>query len=136
MVVALGRNRADDKQRMGDLRTPEGIYRVSEPPRDSDRFHRFVPLDYPSSDDARRGYAEGRLSRADLNRILRAHDAGLPPPQDTPLGGDIGLHGEGDRWQGASARLDWTFGCIAVSDAEIEFLADRLQPGVEVVIHP
>ena len=136
MAVAIGRAQRDDKESAGDLRTPEGAYRVVEPPRASDRFHRFIPLDYPSPEDARRGYDEGRLSEGDLERILQAHQAGRLPPQDTPLGGEIGLHGEGDRWRGASARLDWTLGCIAVRDDEIDFLADRVMPGVAVVIHP
>ncbi len=136
MEVAIGRQQRDDKQMAGDLRTPEGSYHVMEPARQSERFHRFIPLDYPSREDAFRGYTAGRLSGDDLQRILDAHDEGLPPPQDTALGGDIGLHGEGERWRGASARLDWTFGCIAVRDEEIDFLADHVAPGVSVSIHP
>jgi murein L,D-transpeptidase YafK len=136
MEIALGRNPEYRKLAVDDQRTPEGSYRVSEPPRASERFHLFIPLDYPARADAERALAEGRISLLDLARIDGAHDRGLPPPADTPLGGDIGLHGEGERWQGVSGVLDWTFGCVAVTDREIEFLAERVEPGVPVLIHP
>ena len=65
-----------------------------------------------------------------------AHERGLPPPQDTPLGGHIGLHGEGEAHAGDSARVDWTYGCVAVTDAEIERIAERVAVGTPVWIHP
>jgi murein L,D-transpeptidase YafK len=135
MRVALGREPVGPKREAGDERTPEGRYRTREPAPLS-RFHRFVPLDYPSLEDAERALAEGRLSRADRDRIALAHARGELPPKDTPLGGELGLHGEGWRWQDASSALDWTLGCIAVSDAEIDYLAERLAPGTPVLISP
>ena len=57
-------------------------------------------------------------------------------PRDTPLGGDIGIHGEGARWAGDSERFDWTNGCIAVSDADVDFLKSRIRLGVPVELHP
>jgi murein L,D-transpeptidase YafK len=136
MTAALGREPRGDKLSAGDDRTPEGLYRISGRPRPS-RFHLFIPIDYPSADDARAALDEGRISPRDHARILYAETFGLAPPGDTPLGSGLGLHGEGGRWRGESVELDWTNGCVAVTDAEIEFLARRVEVGkTEVVIEP
>ena len=135
MPVALGRGPAGDKRTMGDARTPEGHYRISGPPRKS-RFHRFLPIDYPSMADAATARAEGRLSEADYRRIAAAHGLAEPPPWDTSLGGQLGLHGEGKKWRGDSRYLDWTFGCIGLADADIDFIAARSSIGTPVVIVP
>jgi hypothetical protein len=135
MKVALGRDPIGPKTSRGDNRTPEGSYVVSGPAR-RNRFHRFIPIDYPSRRDADAALASGAISPAEHARILarRAHDR--PPPQNTSLGGGLGLHGEGKRWQGESNGLDWTFGCIAVRDPEIDFLAERVKVGTPVWIVP
>jgi murein L,D-transpeptidase YafK len=135
MKVALGRGPVGKKRSLGDHRTPEGTYRVSGP-AESSRFHRFIPIDYPSRRDADEALARGVISRAEHAQILTRHEHERPPPQHTALGGALGLHGEGPRWQGATAQLDWTFGCVAVRDHEIEFLAERVAPGTPVSIEP
>lgn len=135
MAAAFGRDPHGPKLAEGDHRTPEGVYRISGPARAS-RFHRFLPIDYPSPRDAERALAQGRIDRADLGRILEAHLLGEAPPADTPLGGGLGFHGEGPRWRGDSVDLDWTYGCVALSDADIDFLAERVEIGTEVVIEP
>jgi len=135
MTVALGREPHGPKRQRGDLKTPEGDYRVAGPARAS-RFYRFIPIDYPSPADADLGRADGRLSESEYRRIMAAHAEGRPPPGRTPLGGELGFHGEGLRWRGDSADLDWTYGCLAVTDAEMDFLAERLEPGTPVRILP
>jgi murein L,D-transpeptidase YafK len=135
MTAALGRDPVGPKREAGDVRTPEGHYRISGEPQPS-RFHAFVPIDYPSVADADLALAEGRIGLRDHRRIVRAHQRGVPPPGDTPLGGEIGLHGEGTRWAGDSEHLDWTLGCIAVTDDELDFLIARTGPGVPVDIVP
>lgn len=134
-TIALGREPSGDKRLAGDLRTPEGEYRVAGP-REPSRFHGFIPLDYPSLDDAAAALADGRISAVDHDAIVRAHAEGRMPPGDTPLGGGIGLHGEGERWCGVSSGLDWTLGCLAVDDATFDFLAERLPVGTPFVIVP
>jgi murein L,D-transpeptidase YafK len=135
MTAALGRDPAGPKLAVGDLRTPEGHYRITQPARPS-RFHRFLSIDYPSMQDAEAALADGRIPVSDYIAIVQAHELGAEPPQDTPLGGGLGLHGEGPRWHGDSADLDWTFGCVAVSDEELDFLAERAPVGTPVVISP
>jgi murein L,D-transpeptidase YafK len=135
MIAALGREKTGHKVGVGDERTPEGGYRVVGP-REPSKYHGFVPIDYPSQADADAALADGRITPADHARISRAHAEGRMPPNDTPLGGDIGIHGEGRRWAGDSRHLDWTFGCVAVTDMDLDFLASRLEIGVPVEIFP
>lgn len=134
-TVALGRQPVGPKRSKGDHRTPEGRYHVVGRARPS-RFHRFLAIDYPSRADAERARDEGRLSESEFRRIAAAHGAGLPPPADTVLGGLVGFHGEGARWRGDSAHLDWTDGCLAMTDDAIDFLAARTAPGTPVRILP
>jgi hypothetical protein len=134
LPVALARA-AGPKQARGDQRMPEGEYRIGAPPRRSARFHRFLPIDYPSPADAERGLAEGLVSRAERDAIVRAHREGRMPPQETGLGGHLGFHGEGRRWRGEGA-LDWTEGCIALRDADVDWLATVAPPGTPVRIEP
>lgn len=133
----IGLSRVPDgaKRRRGDQRIPEGRYRIAGAARRSPRFHLFLPIDYPSVADADRGLAAGTISRATHARILRAHDDGRLPPQDTALGGLLGFHGEGPRWRG-ELDLEWTEGCIAVTDRTIEWLAARARGGTPVSIRP
>ena len=131
LPVALGRAPEGPKRAVGDQRTPEGEYRVAGPPRAS-RFHRFLPIDYPSIVDADRALAAGRLGRDDHARIVAAHRSGRLPPPNTSLGGALGFHGEGVRWRGESTTLDWTDGCIALADADLDFLIARVGEGTPV----
>jgi murein L,D-transpeptidase YafK len=135
LPVALGREPEGPKLRAGDYRTPEGEYRVAGPARSS-RFHLFIPIDYPSVADALRARERGLLSSETVREIVGAREAGRLPPQDSPLGGSLGLHGEGERWRGESLHLDWTHGCVALSDRHIEFLAERVEVGTPVLVLP
>jgi len=97
--VSLGSNPAGAKDRQGDGRTPEGIYRIDSRNAFS-KYHRALHVSYPNAADR-----------------LRARRLGVAP------GGEIMIHGTPNRWHGLPfvfAHTDWTAGCIAVSDAEIE----------------
>lgn len=131
--IALSRERGPKRAR-GDQRMPEGEYRIAGPPRTS-RFHRFIPFDYPSRADADLALAEKRIDAATHAAIARAHARRRMPPQDTPLGGALGLHGEGVRWRGDLA-LNWTEGCVAVTDAAIEQISNLVRPGTPIRIEP
>jgi len=134
-TVALGRRPFGDKRRQGDLRTPEGHYRIVEPPRSS-QFHVFMPLDYPSVVDADAALSRGDIEPDTYLKIVRAALRGRLPPQNTPLGGAIGIHGEGAEHQGWTATRNWTLGCIALSDRDAGFIAERVAVGTPVVIRP
>ena len=133
--IALGQLPLGYKREQHDLRTPEGFYRIAESPRGS-RFHVFMMLDYPSLADADRALSSGYINARTYLRIARAVARGEVPPQDTALGGMIGIHGEGSEHQGDSRKLDWTLGCIALTDSDAEYIAYRIDVGTPVSIEP
>lgn len=117
-----------DKLRQGDLRTPEGAFRVVTRNSKS-AFHLFLGLSYPDADDAARGLRDGLVTAAQARAISDASRAGRQPNWNTGLGGAIGIHGGG----GSS---DWTLGCIALENAQIEELWEVAPMGTRVVVQP
>lgn len=119
---------AGDKTQQGDRKTPEGTFRVvTRNPKS--RFHLFLGLSYPMAEDAERGLDAGLISAHQARLIKEAEAAGRQPPWNTPLGGAIGIHGEG-------GDSDWTLGCIAVDNDEIEELWGVVKMGTKVVVVP
>jgi len=113
--IALGGNPNGPKERQGDNKTPEGTYVIDSRNKDS-RYHLSLHVSYPNEKDKR-----------------RAKQLGVSP------GGDIMIHGikKGFSWVGdLHTEIDWTKGCIAVTDEEIEEI-DKLVPnGTIVEIRP
>jgi len=130
-VVALGLDPKKAKRIRGDLRTPVGRYYVSDKRPDSP-FHRFLGISYPNTEDAERGYQSKVIDADQWVQIFLANLRGDLPSWRTALGGRVGIHGYGGR---PLVRVDWTEGCIAVSDEEIEFLYERVPIGTPVIIH-
>lgn len=126
--MGLGPDPAGTKLQQGDGRTPEGEYYVCTRLERS-RFHRFLGLSYPGIADARRGYREGLLTGAERDRIVAAQVKRQQPSWNTRLGGAVGIHGNG-------SSSDWTAGCIAVEDREIEELFAVLPLGTPVTVLP
>jgi murein L,D-transpeptidase YafK len=124
--VALGQSPSDDKERQGDYRTPEGEFYVCVKNAAS-KFYLSLGLSYPNREDAGRGLRDRLISRAEHDRIVRALERGLRPPWDTALGGEIFIHGGG-------SASDWTWGCVALDDADIKELFDAVPKGTRVVI--
>jgi murein L,D-transpeptidase YafK len=119
--VAIGSGGAGPKRVEGDGRTPEGRYKIDR--RHLSRaFHRFLHVSYPNLDD-RRAFREAQRSGA--------------LPRGTRIGGDIGIHGEARGWEGAPHKaFDWTAGCVALDNDEIEELFRAVRPGATVEITP
>jgi len=134
--VALGSGGRLPKMLEGDRKTPKGRYRILDI-RSSDRFYLFMHLDYPNMDDAKQALQDGRITRTQYRKILGAFIYNEPPPQNTPLGGAIGIHGIGDE---TPDKLDihevanWTQGCIAMRNSEIRELAMWVEKGTAVTI--
>lgn len=131
--IAVGAAGVKEKFRSGDDVTPRGIYTVGWIKRQS-KFETFIGLTYPSIDDASRGYKSGVITYATYKRIKDAIDQGQVPPQDTPLGGFIGIHGVGKGSLEIHRIANWTAGCIAVENSQIEELSRIVRPGVQVEI--
>ena len=114
-AIAIGRGGLEPKRQEGDHRTPEGKY-VIDRRNPKSRFHRALHISYPN--DADHSAARRR---------------GVSP------GGDIMIHGitNGLGWVGSLHRLmDWTDGCIAVTDAEIDEIWTLVPDGTPVEIRP
>lgn len=124
----LGGAPVGNKVREGDQKTPEGTYYVCTR-NERSLFHLFLGISYPDRPDAARGLADGLIGRAQYRRILDAVRRKAPVPWNTALGGAIGIHGHG----GGS---DWTLGCVAVEDDEIETLWYFGRIGTPVEIRP
>jgi len=113
--IALGGNPNGPKERQGDNKTPEGTYIIDSRNKDS-RYHLSLHISYPNEKDRR-----------------RAKELGVSP------GGDIMIHGikNGFSWVGdLHTEVDWTKGCIAVTDEEIEEIEKLVPNGTIVEIRP
>jgi len=131
--IAIGRYGASPEKRRGDNNTPLGRFRVAWIKRNSG-FHRFIGLDYPDVERAEKGYQEGVISKRELQTILSAHRLGKRPPQGTALGGQIGIHGLGQADPRLHESMNWTRGCVAVTDRQVDALLRWVRIGTTVEI--
>jgi murein L,D-transpeptidase YafK len=113
-TAELGRNGLADKLFEGDLATPEGRYRITEKrDRGATLFYRALLIDYPNADDRREFEAAKRR--------------GLVPP-GRGVGGLIEIHGEGGQGR------DWTNGCVALTNREMDRLFAAVAVGTPVTV--
>ncbi len=113
--IALGKSPIGAKYKQGDRRTPEGFYTIDSRDPES-RFHRSLHISYPNEKD---------IEIAGLLRV--------------PAGSGILIHGvtKDYEWMGRyHASLNWTNGCIAVTNEEIEEIWELVPDGTEVQIKP
>jgi murein L,D-transpeptidase YafK len=131
--VAIGLHGADVEKAHGDKKTPLGEYRIGWVNENS-KFHRFLGLTYPNIDNAKRAYRDGLIGEETVRSIMRAEMEEVIPPQNTPLGGQIGIHGLGVADREIHEAFDWTSGCIALTNQEIDRLSKWIRKGTLVVI--
>ena len=113
--VSLGRTPSGPKQQAGDGRTPEGTYRLDYRKADSS-FHRALHISYPAPADVASAKARG-----------------------VDAGGLVMVHGMKNHlgWIGRAHRaVDWTDGCVAVTDQEIEEIWRVVPDGTPITIQP
>jgi len=136
--VSLGRAGINcNRSRAGDDCTPTGTFFIASK-RPSQRFHKFLLLSYPDENAAKRGLETKLISQSEFDSIQTALNTRRTPPQNTPLGGDIGIHGQ-PGWvpsflSSIVRRFDWTAACISVTDAEIDHIYDLVDVGTPVLI--
>lgn len=112
--ISLGRGGLRPKSRAGDNRVPEGLYTISAHNPDS-AYHLALRISYPTPEQAAIAAARG-----------------------VAVGGDIMIHGlpNGDGSIGSrQQRIDWTAGCIALTDPEMDWLFAAVPDGTPVEIH-
>ena len=113
--ISLGGNPIEHKLQDGDQRTPEGNYILDYKKSDSS-FYKAIHVSYPNVED-----------------LYRAKQSGVDP------GGFIMIHGQknGLGWLGSLAQLfDWTDGCIAVKNSEMDEIWDTVDVGTPIQINP
>lgn len=130
----FGTNAFADKERRGSTldpdhwRTPEGVFYVVRKNPNS-QFYKALVLNYPTADDAERGRRQNLISEAQYRAIVRAEEEMRMPPMNTALGGYIEIHG-----RGTGAGVNWTQGCVAVHDHEIDQIWHLAHVGTPVLI--
>jgi len=131
--IAIGSNGPSVARRVSDQTTPLGEFRISGiNPRS--RFHLFMAIDYPTMEHARSALADGRISPDEYIAVSNAWLGGEPPPQDTRLGGYLGIHGVGDGNTEIHGLVNWTDGCIAVTNEQMDELARWVGVGTRVSV--
>jgi murein L,D-transpeptidase YafK len=113
--ISLGRQPIGDKEFEGDKKTPEGLYFINDKNPNSG-YHKNLGISYPDKDDIENAKRLGK-----------------------PTGGDVKIHGLRNRTSfiGKFHRcFDWTLGCIAVTDEEIDELYDAVKIGTKIDIKP
>jgi len=131
--IAIGSNGPTLDKQIRDEKTPLGEYRI-DAIRPSNRFHVFMSIDYPTLDHLHRAVVDGRISIDEYRRLLRSWSDGHPLPQDTVLGGYLGIHGLGDGDEEIHRGVNWTDGCVALTNEEIDDLVARISVGTRVSI--
>lgn len=131
--IAIGRNGAGYKQYVGDDITPLGSYKIGWVNNKS-AYHRFYGLTYPSVEYADEALLGGLLSKNTHRQIINAHKNNKIPLQSTAIGGRIGIHGLGAADEKVHNIMNWTHGCIALTNKQIDQLQRWIRIGMPVKI--
>ena len=132
-AIAIGRAGTTPDKKMGDNKTPLGAFRLVRI-APSETFHRFFGINYPTVAHASRALRAGTIGREHYQAIRHAAKSNNIPPQETPLGGYIGIHGVGDGDPAIHKKFNWTQGCVALTNRQIDDLSSWVHLGMRVVI--
>jgi murein L,D-transpeptidase YafK len=129
--------RDGDKEQSGDRRTPEGNFFICTM-NPSQRFYKFMGLSYPDPTHAESGLRKGLITPRQYEKIRKAHDELQQPPWDTALGGAVGIHGRvlESAVPTNQRGMNWTDGCIALENADIDEIYRVVSRGTPVTILP
>ena len=114
-AVSIGQNPVGDKVFEGDKRTPEGTYRIAGKNANSE-FYKNLAISYPNKSDV----AEAKRKNVDPGGDIKIHG----------LKNGLGFIGKFHRWR------DWTAGCIALTNSEMDELYSHVEIGTPIVIKP
>ncbi len=126
--IALGFAPEGHKQKEGDGKTPEGEYYICTK-NDKSNYYLGLAVSYPNIIDAGVGLESGLITQSEYDKIESAINSGKRPPWDTALGGEIVIHG-------SDASCDWTAGCIAAENSDIDYLWENCHVGTPITITP
>ena len=126
--IALGFAPEGHKLKEGDGKTPEGEYYICSR-NDKSKYYLSLAISYPNTQDAKSALDSDLISEEEFTQIETAIKNGSRPPWDTSLGGEIMIHG-------SDVSTDWTAGCIAAVDSDIDYLWENCPIGTSVTILP
>ncbi len=131
--VVIGRKGAGTKEHRGDDITPLGNFRIGWI-NEKSSFRKFFGLTYPNTEHAEKALVRGHIDRNTFDAIASAEYRGDIPPQNTDLGGQIGIHGLGSGSLSVHEFFDWTHGCIALTNDQIDRLSQYVEKGTLVTV--
>lgn len=127
-TISLGFAPEGDKEIEGDGKTPEGdFYIFGKNPESS--FFLSLGVSYPNIQDAKRGLKNNLITQEEHDEIVKAINEKAMPPQKTKLGGEIYIHGGG-------CKADWTAGCMALENEQMQEIFDVIEIGTIIKITP
>jgi murein L,D-transpeptidase YafK len=127
-----------DKRMQGDKRTPEGEFYICTM-NNSKRFYKFMGLSYPDLRHAEYGLQTKAISPDEYMKIKKAIEDRQAPPWETRLGGAVGIHGrmlDGETAPQRFVRVNWTDGCIALDNSDVDEIYSVVSLGTPVTILP
>lgn len=131
--VAIGRYGANRSRMKGGNQTPLGSFQINQIKQRS-RFYRFYGIDFPNREVADLALSEGRISQKEWSDIVSVIASTGSSPQNTSLGGYIGIHGLGKGDEVIHSRFNWTSGCVAITNSQIDQLNPWLKLGTRIEI--
>ena len=131
--ISIGRNGSGFKRKLGDDTTPLGTYKVGWINRKS-RYNLLFGFNYPSVENVNEALKKGLVNKKTYSRVINAHKHNQVPPQNTSLGGRIGIHGLGRGDKTIHETMNWTHGCIALTNEQIKNLDKLIKKDTIVVV--
>ncbi len=126
--IGLGPHPIGDKYFRGDGRTPEGDFFICVK-NPASKYYKSLGINYPDPKRAEDALHRGSISPQEYTCLIEANSKICLPPPGTNLGGAIFIHGGG-------AHEDWTLGCIAVNNRDMDELFEAIPVGTPVRILP
>jgi len=141
--ISLSQSPIGKKEKVGDLKVPEGEYNICQktegPFGDDPEWKvflgpRWIRINYPNIFDALIGLQKKLITMTEYNEIIKAINNGITPPQNTALGGGIGIHGWSDRDWNDDGYRDLTWGCVSMHNNDLIEFYDLVDIGTKIVI--
>jgi murein L,D-transpeptidase YafK len=134
--ASFGRNLRAPKIRANDNATPVGEYQICDIDT-AHVYHKFFKLNYPNLNDASEGFRRGLVDQQEFDRLRFEFYYEDCPKLNTPLGGNMGIHGIGRLnyiFKNLPFVYNWTDGSIALSNEHIDEIYSVINKGTKVVI--
>lgn len=131
--IAIGSNGPSMNKQRDDQTTPLGEFTITEIRR-SQRYQVFMAINYPNLDHTERAFHDHRIDASEYRALRYDLDRGRPPPQNTTLGGQLGIHGLGTGDLAVHETVNWTNGCIALTNEQLLELSGWVAVGTRVVV--